>query len=169
MYCLAMNKVIPIVLVLFLSAAICFSLDVGEEAPTFANPDLQGRYVLSSKIVGKNWLLVDFFATYCEPCKEEVPQLEKIRDDFSDYGLEVLIFSVDKEGKEVISPYFTEQPTTLSVLIDRYKVTANRYGVEKLPTVFLVDEQGLVVYKAEGYRPSTIAELRGILEENLKP
>jgi thioredoxin-related protein len=78
---------------------------------------------------------------------------------------EIFVFAVDSEGRSVLDPYFEERPTSLPVLIDRYKVAAERYGVEKLPTVFLVNPEGTIVYKAEGYKPENIEAIKSFLDE----
>lgn len=107
---------------------IIFALEVGEDAASFANMDLSGKFLFSKNHVGKDWIIIDFFATYCIPCKDEIPELEILMEEFSDKALQCFVMATDKKGSSVLDPYFQETPTTLTVLIDRYMVTAKRWA-----------------------------------------
>ena len=144
-----------------------FSLENDEEALKFVNLDLNGEYVFSKNFIGKSWVILDFFETDCKPCKKELPQLEGLLEEFGERGLKAILFAADLEGPSLIKPYFRENPTTLTVLLDHYKVTTEKYGISVIPTVFLVNPEGMVVVKEEGYSEESIMEMRGILNEAL--
>ncbi len=150
-------------LVFLVAAAAARAIGVGDPAPTFVNPGLDGVFVSSKDLFGKGWLLLDFFSTDCEPCKRELPELEKLYKEFSPKGLSVLIFATDEGGGEVVKPYVESRAIGVPLVLDRYKVTAERYGVKQIPTVFLVNRKGKIAFKAEGYFDTTIAKLRKIL------
>jgi len=138
---------------LFLAAAFpLLGLEPGDKAPPFVNLDLEKQHVFSKEHLGRSWVIVDFFATDCEGCKEELPILERLVEDFADKGLRVFVLATDPEGHRVVSPYFEQHPTTLAVLVDLYRVTTEKYGVETIPSVFLIDPEGVVVYAEVGYR-----------------
>ena len=150
----------------FFLFAVVFSgaaLDAGDEAGTFVNPDLKGDFVFSKDYIGNGWVLMDFFATWCGPCQEELPELEKLYVEFSGQGLKAFVFAVDTEGSEVVKPFFGEHPTAMTVLIDKYMVTAERYDVEGIPVVFLVGAVGFIVVRGDGFSLEAIEEMRGIL------
>jgi len=142
-----------LVAVLFLAAVFpLFGLEPGDKAPPFVNLNLERRHVFSKEYLGKGWVIVDFFATDCKGCKEELPILERLAADFADTGLKVFVFATDPEGHKIVGPYFEQYPTTLIVLIDLYKVTTEKYGVESIPSVFLIDPEGVVDFAEVGYR-----------------
>jgi len=164
----SMKKRSALLVVLVLVGVSSLSgLDVGAPAPPFANPDIAGTFVMSSGIIGKSWVLIDFFATWCEPCKKELPELDAIYKSFAEKGLVFLVFAVDQEGKDKVAPFFAQMPIAGRVLIDRYAVTHNRYEVEGIPSVFLVDPTGKIVFKQKGFSEESIAELRAILTKGL--
>lgn len=160
-----MKKTILGVLMFLLSTAAGIALDVGDTAEAFVNPDLSGNFVFSKDHLRKGWVLIDFFATWCEPCKQELPELEKLYSRFSNKGLKAFIFVTDPEGVEKAAPFFGQNPTAMAPLIDKYMVTAKRYGVEALPVVFLIDPAGIVRIRGEGYSPETLEKIAAVLEE----
>jgi peroxiredoxin len=102
------------------------SLDTGEKAPPFANPDLNNRHILSKEYVGKGWLILDFFATDCEGCEKELPVLERLHRVYAPSRLQILVFATDTGGLSVLAPYFQRRPTPLPVLVDRYRVAVKK-------------------------------------------
>lgn len=160
-----MKKTLLVLIVFILFASSVFALEVGEDAATFANMDLSGKFQFSKNYIGKDWIIIDFFATYCIPCKEEIPELEDLLEEFGDKGLQCFVMATDKDGNSIVGPYFQETPTTLTVLIDRYMVTAKRFGVDSIPTVFLIDTEGEIVFKAIGYSKESVEEMHAILTE----
>jgi thiol-disulfide isomerase/thioredoxin len=145
-----------------LAAALLPAAEAGDDAPKFANPDLKGNYVASSKVVGRKWVIVSFFATWCVPCKEELPTLEALQLEAGADKLQVLVFATDKE-KEKVKEFFEQKPTNLTVLLDPYQVAYLRYNAAEdgLPTIFLLNPQGKIEAKHIGYSPEFIKELRG--------
>jgi peroxiredoxin len=165
-----MKRIIPATFIIIFLSIPCFfgfTLDVGETAAKFANPDLSGAYILSKNVIGSGWLILDFFATDCDGCKKELPELEEIYAEFEGESLTGLIFATDTGGKDVVKPYFQANPTMMTVLIDPYKVSAKRYGVDTIPAVYLVDPSGTIVFKEVGYKEETAAEIRHLLDEGL--
>ncbi|NOY07715.1 MAG: TlpA family protein disulfide reductase [Spirochaetes bacterium] len=157
-----MKKVIA-VLIAFLIIVSSFALNVGETASGFMNPDLAGKYFLSKKILGQSWVILDFFATGCKGCKKELPEQESLYKDFSGKGLQIFVFATDKEGSRVVRKYFAENPGPLTVLIDRYLVTAKKYGVEGIPSVFLIAPDMKVMVKGTGYSKKIIEDMQKVL------
>ncbi len=152
---------------LLLAAGRVAAIEVGDEAPKFVNPDVDGSYVFSRNLVGAGWLLIDFFATDCEACKKEMPELEDLLKNFGELGLRIVVFATDPD-RSLVKPYFQQNPTAMTVLLDPYRVVAENYGVEEIPSLFLVDPEGHVAYKAVGYKEETAPELAQILAEALQ-
>jgi peroxiredoxin len=147
----------------WLCASHALALEPGDKAPPFVNLDLSKHHVLSKHYLGKSWVILDFFATDCEGCKKEIPIIEQLYRDHSEIGLEVIVFATDLEGAEVVSPFFENRPTPLTVLLDHYQVTVKKYGVEEIPSLFLIDPQGSIVHKEVGYREDLYEVISSIL------
>lgn len=143
------------------------ALEVGDGAPKFVNPGLDGDYVFSRDILGSGWVLLDFFATDCEGCKKEMPELENLLEEFSGQGFRIVVFATDRD-RALVKTYFEEHPTATTVVIDPYQVATENYGVEEIPAVFLVSPDGDIAYRAVGYREETVVELAEMLKGALE-
>lgn len=162
-------KLIHFFLVLFLIMGLpVFSLEKGDDAPMFLNLNTNGNYILSKKIYGESWILLDFFATYCEPCKKKLPEIEELASEYKEEFLKVYLVSMDKEGVSVLTPYLKERPTKLDVLIDRYHQTAKAFEVEKVPAICLISPQKKIAYFAIGENKDSLSLIREILQKDEK-
>ena len=141
------------------------AVDKGDDAPAFVLTDIDRNYMFSKKIYGSGWLLIDFYATWCENCNEELPHVEELYADFADDGFQVLLMATDNEGLDVVKPFFAKRPTTLTILIDKYQKAVDAFGVEALPTMFLIDPEGKIVLKTVGYHEEDLVLLRNILSD----
>jgi len=112
-------------------------------APDFALKDADGKLVHLSDYRGKV-VILDFWATWCGPCRIEIPWFEDLQRKNKDRGFEVLGVAMDDEGWEVVKPFMTELGVNYRVLIGD-DLTAQMYGgVDALPTTFLIDKAGRV-------------------------
>lgn len=115
---------------------------VGSPAPEIVLKDLQGRELKLSDLRGKV-VLLNFWATWCKPCKEEMPAMQKGYDKLRDHGLVVLAVN-ELEDVERVVEHIRTHGHTFPVVMDHDNHVANRYGVVALPASFLVDRQGIV-------------------------
>src|SRR5438128_9008499 len=115
---------------------------VGSPAPEIVLKDLQGGEVKLSDLRGKV-VLLNFWATWCKPCKEEMPAMQASYDKLRDQGFVVLAVNELEDTNKVIEHIRTHGHTFL-VVMDHDNRVANRYGVVGLPASFLIDRQGLV-------------------------
>ena len=116
-----------------------------------------GKKVSSQDYKGKV-LLVTFFATWCPPCRQEIPTLKKLHEEFGPEGFAVLGLSVDEGGSGIVNKLVEKEQINYPVLMaDRS--TANDFGgIAGIPTSFLVNQQGNVVKKYPGYIPHKVLE-----------
>jgi peroxiredoxin len=121
---------------------------VGGPAPEIALPDLQGQEVKLSDFRGKV-VLVNFWATWCKPCKEEMPAMQAAYDKLRDRGFVVLAVNELEDVKRVAEHIQTHGHTFL-VVMDHNNRVANRYGVVGLPASFIIDPQGIVRERISG-------------------
>jgi peroxiredoxin len=186
-------KTIMIFLLLFLLYSISAiaqtgidSLKIGDEAPKFFLRDLNDQEVYLSDYSGKKlrqpWknkekhvIIVSFFATWCEPCKKEIPHLKSIYNEYKDKKVKIFMIDVGEE-KDVVEPFVKEYGIEMPVLLDKYNAAAEKYqavikGLAKLPRLFVIDQEGIIRMKKMGFHDEQefVGSIKGLLEELLTP
>jgi peroxiredoxin len=131
----------------------------GKPAPNFTLVDLQGRKVSLADYKGKA-VLVNFWATWCAPCKVEIPWFTKLHDQYAAKGFEILGVSNDdldkddqpklREEKAAIGKFVADMHMNYPVLLDADSIAQHYGGVDSLPTSFFVDRNGVVVAQTIG-------------------
>jgi thiol-disulfide isomerase/thioredoxin len=121
---------------------------VGDETPVLARPDLSGRTIDLKELKGRV-VLVNFWATWCDPCRDEMPSFERLRDKLKGKPFEVLTVNYG-EGKAKIGEFMRKNNLSLTVLLDPDKEAAAAWKAGGLPMTFLVDARGAVRYSAFG-------------------
>jgi thiol-disulfide isomerase/thioredoxin len=114
----------------------------------------------------KKLVLMSFFATWCEPCKREMPELARLYTTYKDQGLGVMLVSIDKgdEQRQQIIDLAKASNVTFPVLHDRFQVVARRYSAERLPYMLLLDSAGTIAAVHVGYTD----ELKANLENDVR-
>jgi peroxiredoxin len=112
-------------------------------APEFALKDADGKVIKLSDYRGKV-LLLDFWATWCGPCKIEIPWFIDLQRRNKHRGFEVLGVSMDDEGWEVVKPFVSEVGVNYRVVMGSDSTAQSYGGVDALPTTFLIDREGKV-------------------------
>jgi thiol-disulfide isomerase/thioredoxin len=143
--------------------AVIASGEIGSQLPEFALKDLQGRELSSVDLHGKV-VLIDFWATWCQPCKKEMPGYQKLLDLYGSRGFAVIGFKFDTMTD-------TENPVQFAKKIGvRYSLAVapealkQRFGgIEGLPTTMLYDRKGILRKKVIGF------EYTAVLDAELKP
>jgi peroxiredoxin len=115
---------------------------VPEMAPVFSLPDLDGKTVSLADFRGKV-VLLDFWATWCDPCLEELPDLIKLQDRFKDRGFTIVGVSADLQGAKVVGPFAKKHGINYPILISGGDIP-EAYPVPGFPTAFLIDKQGKI-------------------------
>jgi peroxiredoxin len=113
------------------------------QAPDFTLKDADGKTVHISDYKGKV-VVLDFFATWCEPCKIEIPWFMEMERKNKDKGFEVLGVSMDDEGWEVVKPFMRDVGMNYRVLIGNDQTAQLYGGIDSLPTTFLIDREGKI-------------------------
>jgi peroxiredoxin len=113
------------------------------EAPDFALKDADGKTVHLSEYRGKV-VLLDFWATWCDPCRLEIPWFIDLQRKNKDRGFDVLGVSMDDDGWEVVKPFMKSVGMNYRVVIGNDETTQMYGGVDSLPSTFLIDRQGKI-------------------------
>ncbi|UFS72733.1 TlpA family protein disulfide reductase [Geomonas sp. RF6] len=136
----------------------------GNAAPDFTLKDLSGRDVSLSSLKGKV-VLVNFWATWCPPCREEIPSMVRLNKGMDGQPFQMLAISVNDGGKKEVDPFLKDSNTVLPVLLDADQKVAKRYGTTGVPETFVVDKKGIIVKKVIGPLEWDRPEVVGALKE----
>ena len=143
-----------------------------ELAPDFAAPDLSGHAVSLSSLRGKV-VLVNVWATWCPPCRDEMPSMERLASHFRGRDFELLAVSQDEDGRDKVSSFVRELGLSFPVLLDPERQIGDRYGVWGYPETFVIDRSGHVVERVIGPRdwdsPASIAQIEALIAAGETP
>ena len=120
-----------------------------QAAPEISLPDMDGNQVSLSDLKGKV-VILNFWATWCPPCKEEMPSMEQLYRKFKDQGLVILAVNVEEDGHQAVKSFLQRTPYSFPILLDAKAEAQNTYKVFKFPETFIIDRNGNVVEKVIG-------------------
>lgn len=138
---------------------------VGKKAVEFTLPDVSGGEVALQSFRGKV-VLLNFWATWCGPCREELPELGRVQEKFRKRGFAVVAVTVDNELENVRS-FLKKYDLKLQALWDRRKKVAEAYGVEKMPSSYLIDRNGVIRFIHRGYSPEEFKRIEAEIDDLL--
>ena len=138
----------------------------GAAAPEFTVKDLDGKDVTLSSLKG-SVVLVNFWATWCPPCKEEIPSMIKLNQAMTGKAFRMLAISIDEGGKEAIDSIFKGN-RDLPTYLDTEAKVSQLYGTTGVPETFIVDKQGKIRKKIVGGIDWSAAEVLSYLDLLLK-
>lgn len=132
------------------------------DVPQFSLSSLEGKTVamkdLSNKVV-----IVDFWATWCGPCREEIPHLNELYSELKGKGLEIVGISMDTDGTDGVKDFAREFRIQYPIVMGDEKVAESFGGIIGLPTTFVIDRKGKVAKKYIGLPPAE--DMRKIVKE----
>src|ERR1700734_3224041 len=130
----------------------------GSRASSFALKTLDGDPVALAQTRGQV-VVLDFWATWCPPCRAELPSIEKLRTEFAGH---VQFFGVNDEDSGIVKNFLKKNSYELTVLMDGKREVHRQYGVSAIPTMFIIDKQGVIREHLIGSRSE--AKLRQALQ-----
>lgn len=139
----------------------------GETAPNFQLRDMDGRVVSLSDLRGKV-VLLNFWATWCGPCRIEMPAMERLYRTYDRKDFEILAVSTDAQGIAVTRPFQQENKLSFPILHDSDFRVGLSYGARTLPMTFMVDRQGIVRQHIFGARDWEAPEAHQLIEMLMK-
>ena len=138
------------------------SLDVaGKPAPDFTLESLEGKNIQLSGYKGQA-VLLNFWATWCGPCKIEMPWFVELQKEYGPQGLQIVGVAMDDASKEDIAKFVKEMGVNYPILIGKEAVGQQYGGVNVLPTTFFIDRDGKIVAREFGLQS------RSLFVDNIK-
>lgn len=162
---LSLGRCVALGLVLTLSAANAEALDSGAKMPEIGLKDLSGKPVSLASLAGKV-VVIDFWATWCAPCKEELPVLQKLHKKYGSQGLAIVGISVDKDAGN-LPDFLKKLAVTFPIVHDANHTVTGRYAPPRMPSSYIVDRKGIVKYVHGGFRADDAATFEKQIQELL--
>lgn len=139
---------------------------VDRPAPGFELPDRSGRTQSLHEFSGQV-IFLNFWASFCEPCRREMPSMESLVRQYSNQGMVMLAISLDTEFGEVdqfMQTFLPGQRSAMTVLLDATGEVARSYGTELIPETYIIDRSGRIVARFVGEYDWTRPEVKQIIE-----
>jgi len=130
---------------------------IGSQAAEFELADVSGKKVRLSDFKGKV-VVLDFWATWCGPCRVEIPDFVKLQSKYKDKGLEIVGLSLDAVGSSAVAPFLKEHQVNYTMLLANDDTAKSFGGILGIPTTFIIDRQGRIVQKYIGVMPAKTFE-----------
>jgi len=147
---------------MLLTASGARALSPGDAPPAIDMPDQTGAKVDLAALKGKV-VIVDFWASWCGPCKKEMPVLETLHAKYASQGLVIVGVNIDSSPKKM-NKFLKNTPVRFRIVHDRKLVVANRYEPETMPTSYFIGRDGTLRYVHEGFEKGDAAGI----EERVK-
>ncbi|MFW5973172.1 MAG: redoxin domain-containing protein [Bacteroidota bacterium] len=164
---------IVIALAVYLFRSVSPNIDLDNtlgSAPDFALDDLDGQTFQLSDHRG-NVVVLNFWATWCPPCRLEMPSFVSLQEEMKDEGVQFIGASLDEEGPAVVRPYAEKVGVNYPIVMADGSLVRSYGGVSAVPTTLLIDRQGHVRYRHEGYltKGALKKALRSLIAEGDSP
>ncbi|RMD50175.1 MAG: TlpA family protein disulfide reductase [Ignavibacteria bacterium] len=158
-----MNKILRIILLFALP------LFAQSTASNFVLNDLEGNQVELNDVLAEGPVFINFWATWCKPCKQEMDEIQKLYEEFHPKGIQFLAISVDAEKSvSKVRPYIKAKNYSFTVLLDTNGDVARDYFAQAVPFSVLINHEGEIVYTNLGYKKGDEIKLKEKLAELIK-
>lgn len=145
-------KYFPITTIALLSLLVVYnpaqSLE-RQKAPNFSLKTADGKIIELAKLKGKA-VVVNFWATWCGPCRAEIPDFIKVYEDSKSKKLEIIGIALDDEGWDVVQPFAAKMKINYPVVLGNPEVAQMYGGIEAIPTTFFIDKKGYIIDRQVG-------------------
>jgi peroxiredoxin len=146
-----MRRFLPTLVAGVLVALPALAGELSGPAPNFSLQSRAGETVSLSDLRG-DVVMINFWATWCGPCRQEMPHLEALHQRYHDLGFTLLGVNVE-ENSRLSDKFLEETPVTFQILFDPENTVSNLYNVVAMPSTVLVDREGNMRYIHHGYKP----------------
>ena len=160
-------RIILLVLSIFMGSSLASSGLTGQTAPDFVLKSATGENLRLSEYRG-DVVMINFWATWCGPCRQEMPLLDELYDRYQRVGFNLLGVNIDDDSRRAMA-MVNELGISFPVLFDEDKKVSKLYEVEAMPLTILLDREGTVRHVHHGYQPGYeqkyLNEIRSLLRE----
>lgn len=139
---------------------------IGKKAPDFSLRDINDRVINLSAMRGKV-VIINFWATWCPPCRAEMPSLNNLYRELRNKGLEVIAISTDRSAS-VVKDYLSKNPLDITIVVDSDNKVSRQFKVFSIPTTFLIDRNGIIIERYLGEENWTSPEIKKRILETLR-
>jgi peroxiredoxin len=143
-------------------------LQPGLPAPLFVFPGLDGKMVRLGDYKGKV-VFLNIWATWCPPCRDEMPSIEKLYKELKGEDFEILAVSVDAPGAKVVAPFMKEYHLSFPVLLDPEGTIKNLYGTIGVPESFIINKEGrieqIIIGPMDWAAPDVVGFFRDLIQK----
>ncbi len=147
---------------------LLFSQEVGSKAPDFSADDLNGTKIAVSDFSGKV-IVLDFWASWCVPCKKSMPHLIELYKELKDSSLSIIAINLDDEKSKISSfEKSIGMEIPFPVIFDKNSKLPALYNVEGMPTTIVIDKLGIIKFKETGFENDIKEKLDKLISELLK-
>lgn len=156
-------------LLTLLMSAHAQALDSGDQMPAFALPGRDGGVINSDSLRG-NIIIVDFWASWCPPCRVSLPRLNDVANDYADRGVKVVLVSVDhapQSARDLLEELGLSGASKVIALFDSNELAAGLFHPTTMPTTFIFDRSGHVVFMHRGFKAGDEKLIRQEIESQL--
>lgn len=138
---------------------------VGKKAPDFILTDIHGKNLSLSSLKGRT-VIINFWATWCPPCRAEMPSLNRLYKEYRTRGLVVLAISTDTSAN-VVKGYLNKNPFDFTILLDTDNKVSRQFRVFSIPTSFLIDKNSVIIQRYIGEEDWEAPEIKSKVKEAL--
>ncbi len=147
-----MLRAFSVLVMTTLVASLAWAAALSGPAPGFSLQSSDGQQVSLGELKGKV-VMVNFWATWCVPCRQEMPHLQALYERYNSLGFELLAVNVEKNNAEGARKWLEETPVTFPVLFDPNNEVTKLYKVQTMPSTVLVARDGTMRFIHHGYKP----------------
>ena len=148
-------------------ATSAYGVSVGGRAPPFTLATDAGDRISLERLRGRI-VYVDFWASWCGPCRRSFPWMNDMQRRYGSQGLSIVAVNVDKKHEEAIR-FLSETPAEFTIVYDAAGATPSAYAVEGMPTSYLIDQSGNVAAIEQGFREGSPASLEQKIRALIAP
>jgi thiol-disulfide isomerase/thioredoxin len=158
-------RIIVLVLGLLLSW-VAVAAETGQPAPLFRGEPLQGKEAVELERYRGQVVYLDFWASWCGPCRQSLPALEQMRGEYGPAGFEVIAVNLDAAPQDGLD-FLEKYPVTYPTVQDSAGNIARLYQVRTMPMSYLIDRRGMVRHVHQGFNKKDLPRLRAAVSELL--
>jgi thiol-disulfide isomerase/thioredoxin len=159
-----MRQSLLVLMLLVALPKLALAVENGQPAPAFGAVLLQGNETVELERHRGKVLYLDFWASWCGPCRQSLPAMEKLRTEFGPAGFEVIAVNLDEQPQDGLD-FLKKYPVTYPIVQDAQGRIARLYDVRTMPMSYLIDRKGVVRHVHQGFNKKDIPRLRAAVAE----